>query len=76
LQRQRLFPGGSQSHFKCFGNRGYRAAELEAKIIGGKLYLAAYAQHLSTSGLTFVDDDVIDFCSLSPPKARARARCF
>jgi SagB-type dehydrogenase family enzyme len=45
------------------GNRGYRAAQLEASIIAGKLYLAAYAQHLGASGLTFFDDDVIEFFS-------------
>jgi SagB-type dehydrogenase family enzyme len=43
------------------GNRGYRAAQLEAAIMGGKLYLAAYAQRLGASGLTFFDDDVIEF---------------
>jgi len=29
--------------FDRFGNRGYRAVQLEAGILGGKLYLAAYA---------------------------------
>jgi SagB-type dehydrogenase family enzyme len=47
-----------------FGNRGYRAAQLEAGIIGGKLYLAAYALHLGASGLSFYDDDVVTFFSL------------
>jgi SagB-type dehydrogenase family enzyme len=46
-----------------FGNRGYRAAQLEASIMGGKLYLAAYAQGLGASGLTFFDDDVTAFFS-------------
>ncbi|MBI4526837.1 MAG: SagB/ThcOx family dehydrogenase [Deltaproteobacteria bacterium] len=46
-----------------FGNRGYRAAQLEASIMGGKLYLSAYAQRLGASGLTFFDDDVTDFFS-------------
>jgi SagB-type dehydrogenase family enzyme len=44
-----------------WGNRGYRAAQLEASILGGKLYLAAYAQDLGASGLTFFDDDVVEF---------------
>jgi SagB-type dehydrogenase family enzyme len=44
-----------------FGNRGYRAAQLEAGIIGGRLYLSAYAQRLGASGLTFFDDDVTRF---------------
>jgi hypothetical protein len=46
-----------------FGNRGYRAAQLEASITGGKLYLSAYAQRLGASGLTFFDDDVTEFFS-------------
>jgi SagB-type dehydrogenase family enzyme len=49
------------------GNRGYRAAQLEAAIEGGKLYLAAYALRLGATGLTFFDDDVTDF--FSPPAA-------
>jgi SagB-type dehydrogenase family enzyme len=49
--------------FERFGNRGYRAAQLESGIIGGKLYLAAYAQGFGASGLTFYDDDVIKFFS-------------
>ncbi len=44
-----------------FGNRGYRAVQLEAGILGGKIYLAAYAQHLGATGLTFYDDDVVEF---------------
>jgi len=44
-----------------FGNRGYRAIQLEAGIVGGKIYLAAYAQGLGASGLTFYDDDVTSF---------------
>ena len=46
-----------------FGNRGYRAAQLEAGILGGKIYLAAYAQRLGATGLTFFDDDVTRFFS-------------
>jgi SagB-type dehydrogenase family enzyme len=44
-----------------FGNRGYRAAQLEGGIEGGKAYLAAYALRLGATGLTFFDDDVTDF---------------
>jgi SagB-type dehydrogenase family enzyme len=47
----------------CFGNRGYRAAQLEAAIIGGKCYLSAYAQGLGATGLTFFDDEVTEFFS-------------
>jgi len=46
-----------------FGNRGYRAAQLQAGILGGRMYLAAYAQGFGATGLTFFDDDVTDFFS-------------
>jgi SagB-type dehydrogenase family enzyme len=46
-----------------FGNRGYRAAQLEAGILGGRMYLAAYAQGFGATGLTFFDDDVTAFFS-------------
>lgn len=46
-----------------FGNRGYRAAQIEGGILGGKLYLGAYAQKLGATGLTFYDDDVTEFFS-------------
>jgi SagB-type dehydrogenase family enzyme len=45
------------------GNRGYRAAQLEAAIRGGRLYLGAYALGLGASGLTFFDDAVTEFFS-------------
>jgi SagB-type dehydrogenase family enzyme len=56
-----------------FGNRGYRAVQLEAGILGGKLYLAAYAQHLGATGLTFFDDDVTNFFS---PHATGKSAIF
>ena len=56
-----------------YGNRGYRAVQLEAGILGGKLYLAAYAQKLGCSGLTFFDDDVVSFFS---PHARGKNTIF
>ena len=43
------------------GNRGYRAAQLEAGIRAGRMYLGAYARHLGATGLTFYDDDVARF---------------
>jgi SagB-type dehydrogenase family enzyme len=55
------------------GNRGYRAAQLEAGIIGGNLYLAAYAQRLGATGLTFYDDDVTLFFS---PHAAGKSALF
>jgi SagB-type dehydrogenase family enzyme len=59
--------------FDRFGNRGYRATQLEASIMGGKLYLAAYAQRLGASGLTFFDDDVTEFFS---PHAAGKSVMF
>ena len=56
-----------------FGNRGYRATQLEAGVLGGKLYLTAYAQHLGASGLTFYDDDVVSFFS---PHAKGKSAIF
>jgi SagB-type dehydrogenase family enzyme len=56
-----------------FGNRGYRAAQLEAAIMGGRIYLAAYAQRLGASGLTFFDDDVTEFFS---PDAAGKSAMF
>src|SRR5712691_10780305 len=59
--------------FERFGNRGYRAVQLEAGILGGKLYLAAYAQRLGATGLTFFDDDVVRFFS---PHAAGKSAIF
>jgi Nitroreductase family len=56
-----------------FGNRGYRAVQLEAGMIGGKLYLGAYALRLGATGLTFFDDDVTDFFS---PHAEGKSAIF
>lgn len=56
-----------------FGNRGYRAGQLEASITAGKLYLAAYALQLGASGLTFFDDDVTEFFS---PHAAGKSVMF
>ena len=56
-----------------YGNRGYRAVQLEAGAIGGRVYLAAYAQGLGATGLTFFDDDVINFFS---PHATGKAAIF
>jgi SagB-type dehydrogenase family enzyme len=55
------------------GNRGYRAVQLEAGVLGGKLYLAAYAQRLGATGLTFYDDDVVNFFS---PHAKGKNAVF
>jgi SagB-type dehydrogenase family enzyme len=43
------------------GNRGYRAAQLEAGIRTGRIYLGAYASGLGATATTFYDDDVSRF---------------
>jgi len=55
------------------GNRGYRLANLEAGLIGGRAYLAAYAQRFGATGLTFFDRDVVEFFS---PHARGKDAIF
>jgi SagB-type dehydrogenase family enzyme len=55
------------------GNRGYRAVQLEAGILGGRMYLAAYAQRLGATGLTFYDDEVVRFFS---PHAAGKSAIF
>ncbi len=56
-----------------FGNRGYRAAQLEGGITGGRLYLAAYALGFGASGLTFFDDEVTELFS---PHAAGKSVMF
>jgi SagB-type dehydrogenase family enzyme len=62
-----------ESMLARFGNRGYRVAQLDAAITGGKLYLAAYALRLGATGLTFLDDDVTEFFS---PHAAGKSVMF
>src|SRR3990172_2248477 len=83
LGLQQELPGDASANIYClvnldpvlarFGNRGYRAAEIEGGIIGGKLYLAAYAQRVGATGLTFYDDDVTAFFS---PHAAGKSVMF
>jgi SagB-type dehydrogenase family enzyme len=68
-----FFLADLNSILERFGNRGYRAVQLEAGILGGKMYLAAYAQRLGATGLTFFDDDVIQFFS---PHAKDKSAIF
>ena len=50
-----------QSILERLGNRGYRAAQTEAGVCGGRAYLGAYALGLKATGLTFYDDEVVEF---------------
>ena len=68
-----FFLTGLASVLERYGNRGYRMAQVEASIRGGKLYLGAYGQRLGASGLTFFDDDVTEFFS---PHAQGKSVMF
>ena len=68
-----FFLADLHSILERFGNRGYRAVQLEAGILGGKMYLASYAQRLGATGLTFFDDDVTAFFS---PHAKDKSAIF
>ena len=60
-----------------YGNRGYRAAQLEASIMAGRIYLAAYAQEIGATGLTFYDDEVVQFFSpQGTPHAQGKGVMF
>jgi SagB-type dehydrogenase family enzyme len=54
--------------FATLGTRGYRAAQLDGGISGGRLYLAAFAQGIGATGLTFFDDDVAEIFGLDPAR--------
>ena len=56
-----------------FGNRGYRVAQLEAGIIGGRMYLCSHAMGLGATGMTFFDDAVTAFFS---PHAAGKSLMF
>jgi len=62
-----------QKVLESFGNRGYRIAQLDAAITGGKMYLAAYALNIGATGLTFYDDMVTNFFS---PHAKNKDAMF
>jgi SagB-type dehydrogenase family enzyme len=59
--------------FSQYGARGYRLVQMEAGVLGGKLYLSAYALGLGASGLTFFDDMTVDFFR---PHARGKDAIF
>jgi hypothetical protein len=39
-------------------DRGYREAQLDSGIVEGRLHLAAYAQGIGASGMTFADSEI------------------
>lgn len=58
-----FFMADLSATLSAYGNRGYRLAQIEAGIIGGKMYVASYALKRGATGLTFYDDDVTEFFS-------------
>ncbi len=54
---------GLQHVSGSLGNRGYRAAQFEAGITAGKIYLSSYSLGVGASGSTFYDDAVTEFFS-------------
>jgi len=57
----------------AWGDRGYRLANLDAGLAGGRAYLAAYATGFGASGLTFYDAEVVRFFA---PHAEGRDAIF
>ena len=55
------------------GNRGYRAAQLEAGVMGGNMYLCSHSLGLGATGMTFFDDAVTAFFS---PHAAGKSLMF
>jgi hypothetical protein len=55
------------------GNRGYRAAQLEAGIRIGRIYLGAFTRGLGATASTFYDDDVTAF--LAPDEGLSPLLC-
>ena len=56
-----------------YGNRGYRAAQLEAGVMVGNAYLCAHSLGLGATGMTFYDDDVTEFFS---PHSEGKSMMF
>jgi SagB-type dehydrogenase family enzyme len=52
------------------GDRGYRAAQFEAGVRAGKVYLSSYSLGIGASGSTFYDDAVTEFFS---PHAKGKS---
>jgi hypothetical protein len=46
---------------ECYGNRGYRLAQLEAALYAGRLHLATHAVGLRGLDLTALDDEAVEF---------------
>ncbi len=56
-----FFTADLERILSALGDRGYRAAQLDAGIRAGRASLGAYARGLGATGLTFYDDEVRRF---------------
>ena len=56
-----------------WGDRGYRVAQMEAGVLGGRMYLGVHSLGFGASGLTFYDDAVTQFFS---PHADGKSTMF
>ena len=68
-----FFMADLEDVFRRMGSRGYRAAQLEAGVMGGNMYLAAHSLGLGATGMTFYDDEVTEFFS---PHAEGKSVMF
>ena len=68
-----FFMADLEDAFRRMGNRGYRAAQLEAGVMGGNMYLCAHSLGLGATGMTFFDDEVAEFFS---PHAQGKSVMF
>ncbi|HIN24981.1 MAG TPA: SagB/ThcOx family dehydrogenase [Dehalococcoidia bacterium] len=68
-----FFLADLDSALERLGNRGYRAAQLEAGLMGGNVYIAAHSLGLGATGMTFFDDAVTAFFS---PHAAGKSLMF
>ena len=68
-----FFMAGLDRVLKRYGNRGYRAAHLQAGIMVGNAYLCAHSMDLGATGMTFYDDEVVEFFS---PHAEGKSLMF
>jgi len=56
-----VYAANLDSALGALGNRAYRDMHLEAGILAGRAYLAAYSLGRGATGLTFYDDDTTKF---------------
>jgi SagB-type dehydrogenase family enzyme len=66
-----FFLADLEAVLEVYGSRGYRLAQMEAGLLGGKMYLGAYTLGIGATGLTFYDDVVVQFFTPEKPRNEA-----